>query len=83
MAKTQGTIPSNAPQAKTIRYSRRSVAMVIRTHAHFSMRAFAEAVDETPARIRRMASGHLLPTPAVVRYFNLTVQGQSYFEEES
>jgi hypothetical protein len=64
--------------ANTIRWDRRSVAVVIRTHAHFSMSSFAAAVNETPARIRRMASGRLLPTPAVVRHFGLTVDGKDY-----
>ena len=63
---------------ETIRWNRRSVAVAIRTHAHFSMNSFAAAVNETPARIRRMASGHLLPTPAVVRHFGFVQEGGDY-----
>jgi hypothetical protein len=51
---------------------------MIKTALHFAPDAIVKATGENPARLRRMASERLKPTPAVVRYFDLTMEGGGY-----
>jgi hypothetical protein len=63
---------------KTLHYTRDHVAVMVKTALHFAPVALVRSTGENPARLRRMAAARLRPTPAVIRYFDLTLEGGGY-----
>jgi hypothetical protein len=60
-----------------IHYDRRQVALMVKVAAFFSDN-FAQEAGEISTRVTLIASGMIAPTPAVVRFLDLQIDGEGF-----
>lgn len=62
---------------KPISCSQAEAALMVKFAAFFDP-AFSSKVDETAARLRRMAAGTIAPTPSILAHLWLTKDGDGF-----